>query len=141
MHMATAQEGEIATGSATLYAAHFAAPVIPGGYNWCHLIGHGAGGSDLASNIMSASTHCNSEQLQIEKVAYQYKGQGVSLSCEAEKYRHASYLASKITYHVWVKGKKVYTRSMNGFRRDKPSIAELATVREDLTQRITAALQ
>jgi len=124
-----------------LYAAHFAAPVIPGGYNWCHLIGHGAGGSDLASNIMSASTHCNSEQLQIEKVAYQYKGQGVSLSCEAEKYRHASYLASKITYHVWVKGKKVYTRSMNGFRRDKPSIAELATVREDLTQRITAALQ
>ena len=71
MLTATTAEGLCPTNSATVDADFFGAPVIAGGgYNWCHLIGHGAGGSDAATNILAGSTHCNSEQLQIEKIAY-----------------------------------------------------------------------
>ena len=137
---ATTVEGLCATDSATVYAAHFHAPVIAGGYNWCHLIGHGAGGSDAASNIMAASTHCNSEQLLIEKVVYLYKAKGVSLRCQVRRHGGALYLASAFRYDVLVNGVVVYRREMDGFRNNKPSSVELSKVRDDLTKAITTAL-
>jgi len=140
MLAATTLEGQYPTGSATLYAAHFGAPAVAGGYNWCHLIGHGAGGSDDASNLVAGSTHCNSEQLQIEKIAYQYRDKGVYLSCEAERHGGSLYLARSITYYVSVNGKKVYTRKIDAFRADKPSFVEVASVAQALTSAITGAL-
>lgn len=141
MLTATTAEGQCPTASATTYALFFGAPNITGGYNWCHLIGHGAGGSDDATNILAASTHCNSEQLEIEKIAYQYKRRGVSLSCQAQRHRNSQYLASSITYFVRVNGQLVYTRRMNGFRATKPTFGELTKVKNDLTEAITRALR
>lgn len=141
MLVATTTEGLRPTNSATVYAAFFGAPVIAGGYNWCHLIGHGAGGSDDPSNILAGSTHCNSEQLQIEKIAYQYRNKGVGLSCQSERFSNSLYLARYITYRVSVNGKVVYTRRMDAFRATKPSFVEVAKVAEDLTKAITGELR
>jgi hypothetical protein len=141
MLTATTAEGLCPTNSATVYAAFFGAPVIAGGYNWCHLIGRGAGGSDAASNIMAGSTHCNSEQLQIEKIAYQYKSKGVSLACDAQRVGGSQYLARSITYHVKVNGRIVYTRQMDAFRSTAPSFLEVAKVGNDITEAITGALR
>lgn len=142
MLAATTAEGICATNSATTYAAAFpGAPVIAGGYNWCHLIGHGAGGSDDASNILAGSTHCNSEQLQIEKIVYAYRNKGVSLSCQVQRHAHSLYLARSITYHVSVNGRRVYTRVMDAFRATKPTFVEVAKVANDLTEAITGALR
>lgn len=33
---------------------------------WCHLLGHGDGGSETPDNFVSGSEHCNTEQLAIE---------------------------------------------------------------------------
>ena len=141
MLTATTTEGLCPTNSATVYAAFFGAPVIAGGYNWCHLIGHGAGGSDAANNILAGSTHCNSEQLQIEKIAYQYRSKGVSLSCQAQRHGNSQYLARSITYYVKVNGRTVYTRQMDAFRATKPSFIEVAKVGNDITEAITDALR
>jgi hypothetical protein len=141
MRAATSTEGHITTTSATAYAAHFGAPVIAGGYNWCHLHGHGGGGSDDPSNIVAASTHCNSEQLEIEKIVYQYRNSGVRMKVVAERYNDQSqYLARKITCTVYVGSKPVYVREMNALRTDKPSFIELLAVKHNLTEAITSEL-
>ena len=141
MLAATTLEGQCPTNSATIYAAFFGAPLITGGYNWCHLIGHGGGGTDLASNIVAGSTHCNSEQLQIERIAYQYRNKGVSLSCSVVRHGNARYLARSITYNVLVNGRIVYTRQMDAFRATKPTFLEVVRVQTDLTAAITGALR
>lgn|GEM_PF-6872186 len=141
MRDATALEGRITTSSATQYAAHFGAPVIPGGYNWCHLHGHGGGGSDNASNIVAASTHCNSEQLEIEKIVYQYRNSDVRLKVEAERYKDAAHLASRIVCYVFVGSELVYTRAIDAFRTSKPSWIELEAVKINLTKAITDKLK
>jgi len=141
MLAATTLEGICPTNSATTYATFLGAPVIAGGYNWCHLIGHGGGGTDLASNIVAGSTHCNSEQLQIERIAYQYRNKGVSLSCSVVRHNNSRYLARSITYNVLVNGRRVYTRQMDAFRATKPTFVEVAQVQIALTSAITGALR
>jgi hypothetical protein len=42
------------------------APDFPGKQEWCHLFGHGEGGREVLENLVSASFHCNTEQLAIE---------------------------------------------------------------------------
>jgi hypothetical protein len=140
MLAATTAEAQCPTNSATTYAAFFGAPVIAGGYNWCHLMGHGGGGSDQASNIVAGSTHCNSEQLQIERIVYQYRNKGVSLSCSVVRHANALYLARSITYNVRVNGRTVWTRLMDAFRATKPTYVEVAAVEAGLTGAITRAL-
>src|SRR5579863_6349603 len=56
--------------SATNYAAAHQAPVLPRGYEWCHLVAHGLGGEDEQGNLVAGSTYANSEQLMIERVLY-----------------------------------------------------------------------
>jgi hypothetical protein len=141
MKAATADEGVIETTSATQYAAAFGAPVIAGGYNWCHLIGHGGGGSDDPDNIVAASTHNNSEQLAIELIVYQYAKKGVKMRVEAERYSDSLYLAKKLAYYVLVGNDVVYSREMNALRTTAPSIIELTVIKYALTHAITQALE
>ena len=135
-----AQNMQVLTGtrSATQHAANVGAPRIVGGYNWCHLVGHGAGGSDLASNVVAASTHANSEQLALESVFYNFKDSQVSLKYASELFR--GQVASKIHVYVYVKGHEVYRRSIDALRKTTPTWTELQRARHDLTRAITGAL-
>jgi hypothetical protein len=139
MLAATTAEGVIATNSATTYAAQFGAPVIAGGYNWCHLVGHGGGGSDLAVNIVAASTHANSEQLEIERITYRYKRKGVAIRSIATLVNGSLYLARSITIEVLFNGTVIFSRAIDGFRDDKPSYIELAAVEVKISMAIYAA--
>ncbi len=40
--------------------------VVRTSQEWCHLFGHGDGGSETIENFISGSKHCNTEQLAIE---------------------------------------------------------------------------
>lgn len=135
MTVAATADG-VATGSATVYAAGKGAPVVPGGYNWCHLIGHGGGGSDAATNVVAASTHANSEQLEIEKILYRYKKKGVSARVTAELVPGAAHLASALVYIVYFQGAEIFRRRIDGFRSSKPSYIEMAVVEVNLSKAI-----
>lgn len=41
---------------------------------WCHLFGHAIGGEEEASNFVSGSKHCNTEQLAIEMAVKDWEG-------------------------------------------------------------------
>ncbi|MBI5164955.1 MAG: hypothetical protein HY985_13770 [Magnetospirillum sp.] len=41
-------------------------PIPPTDQEWCHLIGHGDGGTETPENFVAGSKHCNTEQLAIE---------------------------------------------------------------------------
>jgi hypothetical protein len=130
------------TGSATTYASYWpAAPVIAGGYNWCHLVGHGGGGSDDPANLAAASTHNNSEQLAIERIVYQYKKSGVGLVVNATLHGTSEHLARWLTYIVTVNGDEVYRRRMDAWRKDKPTFFELTAIEIAVTNAITDALE
>jgi hypothetical protein len=138
MLAATAAEGHITTGSATEYANHFHAPAVA--YNWCHLIGHGAGGTDDPDNLVAASTHCNSEQLAIESVLYRFRTRGVSVRIEAEIEAGTLYLAKRLTFMVKMNGRAIWIRSINGYRTSFPTFTELTSVKEKLVAEITKNL-
>jgi hypothetical protein len=125
--------------SATAHALSVGAPPVPGGYNWCHLIGRGAGGRDDAQNVVAASTHANSEQLALESVLYNFKQSGVSARCSATAFQ--GQVARTLTFQVFVMGQLVYSRNLDGFRSSKPTITELKHTRDDLTKAITDALR
>jgi hypothetical protein len=145
--MKAATETELGVGLGTARATEYAArwvggpPVITGGYNWCHLIGHGGGGGDDPANLVAASTHNNSEQLAIERIVYQYKNSGVGLRVEAELYGISLHLARHLVYVVMVNGKEVYERRMDAWRPDKPTFKELSTIKSGVTDGITSALK
>ncbi|HEX6293309.1 MAG TPA: hypothetical protein VFZ66_29280 [Herpetosiphonaceae bacterium] len=132
---------QAATGhaSATTYAAANGAPVIAGGYNWCHLIGHGGGGSDAASNLVAASTHANSEHLLIERIVYQYKNKDVVVEHSYEPFNGAT-IAKSMLYKVSYQGKVIFERLVDGFRAEKPSGVELAVIEVKLTSALSKAL-
>jgi len=133
METAVAVDG-ITTKDATAYAQHVA-PLLAGTlrFNWCHLHGHGAGGSDQAANIVVASEHANSEQLAIEKVYYRYVNKGIAFSAAAHIVKDTTYLASKIICGLYLGGKLIYQREIDGFLAQKPSIPELLSVDERIT--------
>lgn len=126
--------------SATHYAQSLAGiPAVHGGYNWCHLIGHGGGGKDEPDNLVAASTHANSEHLLIERVVYNFKGK-VSITHTYEEAIPGEYIAKKMTYKIYVDKKEVYSREVNGFRQDKPSESELKVVEHQVIEKITGAI-
>lgn len=141
MREATGLEGIIQTDSATVYAAHFNAPVIVGGYNWCHLVGHGGGGSDNADNIVAASTHANSEQLEIERITYRYKQKGIAVRARAILAHGSDFLATKIIVEVFFNNAVIYSREINAYRASKPSYTELAAVEVHLSRAIYDAVE
>ena len=141
MRVATRNEGIFETDSATQYAAHFNAPVIGGGYNWCHLVGHGGGGSDRPDNIVAASTHANSEQLEIERITYQYKQKGVGVRARAILETGSQYLAKTIVVEVFFNNDLIYSRAIDAYRADKPSWIELAGVEVRLSRAIYEATE
>jgi hypothetical protein len=139
MLAATTAEGHCATNSATAYALSWmGAPAIP--YNWCHLLGRGGGGTDNPDNLVSASTHCNSEQLAIERVLYQFRDRGVTVTLVADLYGDSQYLAEHLEYTVFMHGTRIWSRSINGFRADAPSFEELRAVRAALLDKIIRQL-
>jgi hypothetical protein len=138
MLAATTLEGT-PTKSATVYAIAKGGPMIPGGYNWCHLIGHGAGGHDTPGNLVAASTHANSEMLEIEKILYRYKQKGVSVRVTAFLELNALHLAKSLKYDVFFDGTPIYSRLINGYRMDKPSYVEMGAVAANLSHAIYEA--
>lgn len=128
----------LGTASATEYAKWHGAPDIKGGYNWCHLIGRGAGGPDSVGNLVAASTHANSEHLLIESFIYHYPGK------LRIKHLFASFkgsrVAEKMQYEVLVNNKEIYSRVVDGFRSDEPDGKELDKVRSDLFEKIDQEL-
>ncbi|HSK38669.1 MAG TPA: hypothetical protein VK943_02770 [Arenibaculum sp.] len=138
---AAATADGVATSSATTYATTKGAPAIVGGYNWCHLIGHGGGGSDTAANVVAASTHANSEQLEIEKILYRYKKKGVAAQVTAQLHAGSAHVATKLIYTVYFEGKPIYVREIDGFRSTKPSYVEMAAVEVNLSTAIYEAAE
>lgn len=138
MRDATQAEGHITTGNATEYAGHFNAPAVS--YNWCHLVGHGGGGTDNPDNLVAASTHCNSEQLAIESVLYRFRNRGVSVRVEAEIEGGTLYLAKRLTFMVKMNGRAIWIRRINGYRTSFPTYTELTSVKESLVTEITKNL-
>jgi hypothetical protein len=138
MLTATTAEGSCPTASATTYAQHFLGPT-PSNYNWCHLIGHGGGGSDTADNLVAASTHCNSEQLLIERIVYQYKQSKLAVRVSAKRHTGSLYLADELRYEVFFDGKMIYSRNMDAHRNSKPSGFELDVIEAMLTTAISGA--
>lgn len=58
----------------------------PASQEWCHLRGHGDGGTEIPENFVSGSFYCNSEQLSIEnaqRVHTYYSGYEFRLSATA----------------------------------------------------------
>jgi hypothetical protein len=100
------------------------------------LLGRGGGGTDDPDNLVSASTHCNSEQLAIERVLYQYRNRGVTVTLDADLYGDSDYLAEHLDYTVFMNGTRIWSRSINGFRADAPSFEELRAVRAALLDKI-----
>lgn len=139
MRAATATEGHIETARASEYAEHFGYDAVP--YNWCHLIGHGAGGGDHPDNIVCGSTHCNSEQLAIEAVLYQFRNRGVSATVAAELEGGTAHLAKTITYHVEMNHQILWTRRIDAHRTTFPTFQELKAVKTALVEAITEYLQ
>lgn len=139
MRAATAAEGLITTNSATAYARHFL-PHSTVAYNWCHLLGHGAGGSDDPDNIVAGSTHCNSEQLEIESVLYQFRSRGVTAHVAADLENGSLHLARRITYTVKMNGSAIWIRTIDAHRTRFPTYTELQGVRGRLLAAITSHL-
>lgn len=127
------------TPSATTYATSNGAPAIVGGYNWCHLIGHGGGGSDAAANLVAASTHANSEHLIIERIVYAYKNKGIIVDHRYEPFGGLR-IAKTMRYQVLHQNKVIFERLVDGFRATKPDAVELHVVEVKLTAAITEAL-
>lgn len=138
MLLATTVEGHIATDSATAYAVHFGAPAIR--YEWCHLLGHGGGGSDDPSNIVAASAHCNSEQLAIESVLYRFHSRGVSVRVAADLVQGTQHLARAIHYYVLLNGAQIWHRAIDGYLAAKPTWSEVERVKSSLLEAISTHL-
>ncbi|WP_174818531.1 hypothetical protein [Paenibacillus kobensis] len=69
---------------------------------WCHLFGHGDGGSEELGNFISGSKHCNTEQLAIET---------------GQRYQKYDGLTAKIT---------AYLMPNQGFAKKEPTKADIA---------------
>ncbi|MFY0600603.1 MAG: hypothetical protein JXR03_13105 [Cyclobacteriaceae bacterium] len=75
---------------------------------WCHLYGHGDGGSEVYRNFVSGSKHCNTEQLAIESGQRTNKPDDLTAKVTAYLYTEdadedwplASWMRYKIYYDV-----------------------------------------
>lgn len=81
---------------------------------WCHLFGHGDGGSEELGNFVSGSKHCNTEQLAIE-TGQRRVSQNKTDFLQKERNK----LKAKITAYlipnagVWVSGKTYQDADLN----------------------------
>lgn len=123
--------------SATAYAQDCLKEHCPTvAFNWCHLLGHGIGGSDKSDNLMAGTTYCNSEQLQIESMVYQLtNAKFLRLKITGQPYGRHAHLARTITYKVTnpQNGRK-FTHKIDALRTSEPTGTELEHVRRRLLE-------
>lgn len=103
-------------------------------FNWCHLVGRGVGGTDDVENVMAGTTHCNSEQLEIESMLYLMTNvPDLWLKVTAIPKGHHAHLAGTIIYQVRARNTgREFTHKINGLRTLIPSALEFRAVREQL---------
>jgi hypothetical protein len=128
--------------SATKYAANVGAIKLDNGYEWCHLVGRGAGGKDTPENLVAASKHANTEMKTMEDVYYgftqdDFPGQ-VSIHWEAKLWKDTQ-VATLLIGTVSINGEEIYKREIHGQRKQPVSKAEKQAVQDELTEAITAA--
>lgn len=139
-HLKRARLGSVMGESATAHAAAQGAPPLSG-YEWCHLWGHGLGGTDQAGNLVAASKHANSEQLQMERIVHGYRNKGIVLRVGWERFGGdpLGRVARTIVFELLFGGRVIYSRNILGLRATAPTWAEVARVGSDVTAAITKA--
>ncbi|MFY0600601.1 MAG: hypothetical protein JXR03_13095 [Cyclobacteriaceae bacterium] len=78
---------------------------------WCHLYGHGDGGSETYENFVSGSKHCNTEQLAIETGQRTGNYSGLNAKITAYLYDNETPewpLASWMRYKIYHGEKKIF---------------------------------
>jgi hypothetical protein len=97
-------------------------------YNWCHLHGHGLGGSDEPDNVVCATTHCNTEQLEIESWLKQAATANPEVKFEIEVEAQLAFgtehLAENISYRVFADKWMIYSAWLDARRATEPTTRE-----------------
>ncbi|MEM7165155.1 MAG: DNA/RNA non-specific endonuclease [Planctomycetota bacterium] len=110
-------------------------------YEWCHLIAHGLGGSDNKKNVVAATAYCNTEQLILECVLYEYRQEGLSVDVQAKLAKGTEHLGECINYSVNYKGSTVYSRLLDCRRATNVTYNDFAVVSADMREKINAKLK
>ncbi|MBD9462668.1 MULTISPECIES: hypothetical protein [unclassified Pseudomonas] len=110
-------------------------------YDWCHLVGHGLLGKDIAGNIVAATTYQNSEQLILESVLHDYRMEKMMLKVEAKLAYGWKHLAESIWFRVMLNGDTIYSRTMDARRATKPDFNEYTEVSTDMRRQLNRGLK
>ncbi|WP_053146933.1 hypothetical protein [Pseudomonas sp. P97.38] len=110
-------------------------------YEWCHLVGHGLLGQDVAGNIVAATAFQNSEQLILETVLHDYRMEKMTLKVEAKLAYGWKHLAESIWFRVMLNGDTIYSRTMDARRATKPDFNEYTEVSTDMRRQLNRGLK
>jgi hypothetical protein len=110
-------------------------------YEWCHLVSHGLGGADHVNNIVAATAYCNTEQLAIENVLYEYRMEpGVTVTVTAQLVTGTLHLAEAIQYAISLGRRAIYTKVLDARRATRPSPGEFSSLQVEVREYLNAAL-
>jgi hypothetical protein len=101
-------------------------------YEWCHLVAHGLGGSDVPGNLVAATCFQNTEQLIIEAVLYEYRMEGLQIKVSAKLASGTDHLAESIYYEILLGGQRVYGRTMDARRATNVSYSEVGNIAREI---------
>lgn len=132
--------------SASKYVERMKERVCNINYDWCHLASHGLGGSDDPNNIVAGTTHCNSEQLIIEKAIYKYKNENrffsIRVQSSINKCNDKRFVGEVIKYEILdINDEACFTWYINCRRRWKPTKDEQFSLEKKVYKAMNLSLQ